>query len=333
MISTIELFKALPIETKRKKTDKKLLEKTIKKGFVFSPEVVANYTNYDELINLVEEVIGISGEKLNNSFHKSWAKVRDASIEQLVVEQLVHYFTTYGFEDLGIYNENSIYVPNEKLELPENIDGIELTVIKGYTKKELKTKLLNLLSSGIALGEDTIKNVLDVANFVGISEKNVEDIKNKEVRVALYDNLKMFPNKPIEFLRYLIYKATNKTLLIKSSDLIEEIKNTEDVKSIDKLFKDFEKKNGLSSLAEIFYRFKPIFLAFRKNDILKSRINKIRKLAVKYHKPMSEDYLNSITAKLKKGEKINKKKLEEELKKVNIFRKIRLAYALKYRTI
>jgi hypothetical protein len=61
-------------------------------------------------------------------------------------------------------------------------------------------------------------------------------------------------------------------------------------------------------------------------------INKIRKLAKKHHRPMKEDYLNEVTAKIKKGEMIEEKKLKTELNKVNTFRKIRLSYALKFRT-
>ena len=65
---------------------------------------------------------------------------------------------------------------------------------------------------------------------------------------------------------------------------------------------------------------------------LKTIINRVRKLAIKYHRPMSEDYLNEITAKIKKGEIIDIDKLKSELERVNVFRKIRLAYALRYRT-
>jgi len=65
---------------------------------------------------------------------------------------------------------------------------------------------------------------------------------------------------------------------------------------------------------------------------LKTIINRMRKLAVKYHQPMPEDYLNEITAKIKKGETIDIDKLKSELEKFNVFRKIRLAYALKFRT-
>lgn len=332
MESTIRLFKAVPIKTKRKKINKELLEKTIKKGFIFSPEVVYNYTNYNELIGLVEKTIGITAEELNSSFHKSWKKVKEADIELLVMEQLIHYLTTYGFKEMGIYNKDSVYIPSEKLEIPDiDIENLKLVVIKGYTKEELKVKLLDLLNSGIALKEETMDDVLDVSTFLELGEEEIKEIKNKEVKVALYDYLNLVPEAPVEFLRYIVYKAVDKTLLIKSPELIAEIKDQKNL-NIVKLFRDYDKEHGLDRLAEIFYRFKPLFLAFRTNQKLKIIINKLRRLAVKYHKPMQEDYLNSITSKIKKGEKIEVKRLKDELEKVNVFRKIRLSYALKFRT-
>lgn len=361
MESTIKLFKALPIKTEKKKIDKRLFKKTIKFGFVFSPEVIANYSNYDALIDMIRKTIGITAEELNNSFHKSWQKIKEADLEDLVVEQLAHYMTTYGkespeeylvekeiewdIEDLSekvselndiemdkIWDKDYIYIPKEVLKIPKlNIDDIKLVVIKGYTKEQLREKLINLLNSGIALTEETLKAVLDIATFVELQEKEISNIKNKEVKSALYDYLNMFPENPTEFLRFAVYKTTNKTLLIKNEELIKEIKEKSTLGAL-KLFQDYDKKYGLKRLAEIFYRFKPILLAFRTNKGMKTITNRIRKLAVKYHKPLPEDYLNLITFKLKNQETINKKKLEEELEKVNIFRKIRLAYALKFRT-
>ncbi len=334
MKSTIKLFKALEIKNKRKKNPSKaLLEKTIRKGFIFSPEVISNYSDYSKLIKVVEKELGLSGEQMNNAFHKSWEKIKTADIEQLVMEQIVHYITTYGFEKLGIYNEESVYIPKEKLEIPGLKEDIRLFIIKGYTKKELKEKLLVLLSSGIALKEDTINAIIEVSKLVILSSKEIDLIRNKEVKIRLYDELKTIPENPLEFLRYLVYKTTGESLLIKNKKLTEMIKekNSGNTRT---LLNRYHKKYGLTRLAEIFYRFKPIFLAFKREEILgiNSKINKIRKLAIKHHKPMPEDYLNSITGKIKNKKKINRIKLNEELSKVNIFRKVRLAYALNYRT-
>ncbi len=333
MKATIRLFKAVPIETKRKKNpSKELLKSTLKRGFIFSPEVISNYKDLKKLIELVENEIGLTPEKLTNTFHKSWKKVRDAPIEQLIIEQLIHYFTTYGFEELGIYNKESVYIPSEKLEIPKLKEGgINITVIHGYTKKELKEKLLNLLSSGIALHQETIVDIYEVCKFVKINKNDLEKIKNKEVKIKLYDELGIVPKNSVEFLRYIIYKTTESTLIIKNAKIIEQIKEGVDNNIVD-IFAKYKKEYGLQTLAETFYRFKPLYLAFRKHDSLKPIINKIRKLAKTYHEPMEEDYLNNITEKIKNDKGIVNQMLLKELSNVNIFRKIRLAYALKFRT-
>ncbi len=330
--ATIRLFKALPIENKKKKNpSKELVERTVKRGFVFSPVVVANYTDYDELISLVEKEIGLTPERMNSSFHKSWKKVKEAPIEQLVMEQIVHYMTTYGFKEMGIFSSESVYIPCEALDIPElESNQVKLVVINGYTKVEFKEKLLKLLGTGIALGERTIKDVVEIANFVGINEEDVSSINNKEVKCIMYEKFGILPKNPTEFLRYVVYMDTKETLLIKNESLLDKIGTIKE--DCENSFQDYSDKYGLEKLAEIFYRFKPIFLAFKRYKGYKSHINKIRKLAIKHHKPMPEDYLNTVTRRLKKGETITRKKLDEELGKVNIFRKIRLAYALKYRT-
>jgi hypothetical protein len=335
MRSTLRLFRALPVENKRKKkANSGLLEKTISKGFIFSPEVIYNYSEM-ELIHLAETIekeIGLTPEQMNSSFHKSWKKIKEASIEQLYLEQIIHYLTTYGFEQLGIYDKDSVYIPSEKLEIPDiDVDNVYLIFIKGYNKNEFKEKLLNLLASGIALSKETIDDVIDVALWLELNERDVEGIKNKETKAILYDYLDLVPENPTEFLRYIIYKATEKTLLIKNKELVEGIKSGKNV-GIIKLLTKYDKEHGLEKLAEIFLRFKPLFLAFKTNPQLNKIINRIRKLAVKHHKPMKPDYLNEITPKLRRGEELDIGLLESELNRVNIFRKIRLAYALKFRT-
>lgn len=327
----IRLFKALPVENKQGKTDEDLLKQTVSKGFIFAPEVVYNYPDIARIIELVDKAYGRSPEELNQTFHKSWAKVRNASIEQLVTEQIIHYFTTYGFEALGIYDKDSVYIPNEQLDAPQLKDGIRLVVIKGYTKEELKDKLLELLSSGVALHKDTISDVLDVASFVGLSEDDIDKVRNKEVKAALYDYFGIVPGNPTEFLRYAVYRATNKTLLIKNMALTTEIKGRDNL-DIARYFDLYEKEFGLARLAEIFYRFKPLFLAFRTNSKLKRTINKIRRLAKTNHKPMPRDLLNDVTAEIARGNKLDFVEFMTALEHASAFRKIRLAYALKFRT-
>jgi hypothetical protein len=358
MKATLSLFNALPIKEKCTKIDTELMHRTIKYGFIFSPEVVANYDDYDKLIGMVREVFGLSAEELNSTFHKSWAKVKNTPLEQLAVEQIAHYLTTYGKEDPTRYalekelqwgiddlsakiadlddieldragEEGYVYIPKEALKIPGiEMDSIKLVVIRGYTIDELKEKLLQLLESGIALKENTVKAVVEVATFVGLDD--LTRVKNKEVRAHLYEHLGLVPTDPVEFLRYAVFAATGSALLIKSSDLIRSIR-IGDVTRATLLFQKYEQQYGFSPLAQIFYRFKPIFLAFRTNSVMRSYTNTIRRLAVKYHTPMPEDYLNTVTARLTRSGGVSHSRLKAELDKATTFRKVRLAYALNYR--
>lgn len=336
MKALLRLFRAVKVDSKGEKgSSESVLARTLRSGFIFSPEVVYNHTEEEllALAEVIENEIGLTPEQMNSSFHKSWQKVSEASIEQLFLEQIVHYFTTYGFEFLGVYDENSVYIPSEMLEIPDiDMGDINIVVIRGYEKEEIKAKLMDLLASGVALHEDTIKDVVDVAKDVGIGREDLDDIKNKEVKIALCNHLGMVPRDPIEFLRYVIFEITGKTLIIKDPATIEGIKESDRLNKAYDFFKLYQSECGLEKLAEVFYRFKPLLLAFKAAKPMRPIINKIRKLAHKYHKPMREDYLNEITSLIKNEGAIDKERLERCLEKVNPFRKIRLAYALKYRT-
>lgn len=332
MESTLRLFKALPISNKAEaKDDPSVLQKTLPYGFIFDPGVIANYPDTGHIIDLVNAAYGRNSQELNQSFHKSWAKVRDASHEELVLEQLLHYFTTYGFEALGIYDKDTVYIPNEELQAPELEEGIRLVVIRGYTKEELKQKLLQLLGLGVALSEQTVADVLDVASFVGLEETDIDKVRNKEVKVALYDYFGIVPGDPSEFLRYVVYRASNQTLLIKNKTLTSQLQGRDNL-DVARYFDIYEREFGLARLAQIFYRYKPIFLAFRTNTKLKKSVNRIRRLAVANHKPMPRDFLNDITAEIGRGNKLEFRDFIEALEQASVFRKIRLAYALKFRT-
>ncbi|MFX0099414.1 MAG: hypothetical protein ACFFCS_07510 [Candidatus Hodarchaeota archaeon] len=334
MRSTIRLFQAVPVKVREgTQPTAEIMERTIPHGFILSGDIVKNYgkAELDNIIEVAIKEVGLSAKEMNASFHKSWEKIQKASLCQLVVEQLVHYMTTYGFEALGVYDKSKVFIPWEKLEIPDlKTEDLSLVVIKGYTEDELREKLHKLLSSGIALKEETIKDVTDLATYLDISEAELAEVKNKEVRVALYDYLGKVPEHPVEFLRFLVYKSINKTLLIKNKETFDAIR-AQDNLGIIRQVSEYKEVHGLEPLSTIFYRFKPLFLAFRNNKRMKQYVNEIRRLAREHHEPMKEDYLNQVTATLKRGEPIDLADLEKKLSKVNIFRKIRLAYALKFR--
>lgn len=325
MLATLRLFKAVPV-TDHASVTPVAVERTVPFGFVLAPDVVRNGPDLDKLLAEIQQLYGTDARRLNEAFHKSWDKVANAPIAQLVAEQAVHYLTTYGFEALGVFDHSSVYVPGEALEVPELTDGLHLVIIRGLTNDELRAELLVLLSSGIALSETTLADVLEVATFVGFDADDVALVRNREAKAALYTYLGTVPADPVEFLRFIIYKATNTTLLIKNEDLISRLKASQSLEII-RAFELYDKNYGLARLGQIFYRFKPLFLALRTSARMRQIINQIRRAARTQHQPLPTDGLNQVTARLARGEKPDLSRLET----ASAFRKVRLAYALKYR--
>ncbi len=314
--ATLRLFKVLPLaeETYTSTEYNEFLKKTIPLGFIVARDAFTPYIKLD----------GLTPAELNASFHKSWAKVRDTDAFQLRLEQVVHYITTYGYESIGL--EADAYIPAETLEIPKLTK--DLIIIKSITNEDLKIKLLKLLSTGIALAESTIGYVFEIAKCVGINGTDLTQIKNKEVACKLYQSLDMVPNDPVEYLRYAVYLTTGKTLLIKNEQLIEAIKWG----THDEAHKLFKKHPCLVSLASIFNRYKPLFLAFKQSELMSPIINRISKLSKRYHEPMEPNYVNGITDKIKNDIPVAFAELNRHLKDMNVFQKTKLAYALKYRT-
>ncbi|UMQ41846.1 hypothetical protein MKS83_20990 [Chryseobacterium sp. Y16C] len=223
----------------------------------------------------------LNGTDLNKTFHKSWQKIKNSTRFQLLVEQINHYVSTYGSNF-----QAEIYIPNEVLDIP----GLKLNfkVIKAYSKEEMTEKCLALLKSGIALKEETIDDILNILHHeLEYDFTGKENIRNKEAVIKIADRYDIYPENPVEFFRYVIYKTTKETLLIKNDDLINDIKQSKFNPTY--LFESF----GLEKMAEIFNRFKPLFLAY-KNRASKT-INKISKLSKVYHQPLVSNPLNNAT--------------------------------------
>ncbi|WP_066116984.1 hypothetical protein [Geminocystis sp. NIES-3709] len=306
-------------DKKKKNLPESVLVRTIQNGYILEDTIAPD----ENLLNLIESVVGISGIKANSAFHKSWKIIQDSSMESLVTQQIIHYITTYGFERLGIYREDAVYIPKEILELPAITDDIPLVVIKAMTAEEILEQIINL-ADGIALAQETLDDIMDIIKSHNFNPSFVEKIGNRELKALLYDFYGIVPSEPVEFLRHLISKLTDESLLIKNKYLIDKIKQSNG-KFLDTLL-----KKAPDDLASIFFRFKPLFLAMKSISSNKRYFNQLRKKANKLHKPLPVDYLNNVTSQIK-YEKLDLETLAQKIKKATIFRKIRLAYALKYR--
>lgn len=325
--ATLRLFNAIQVDTSShtitlpasKALTEDIIKRCIRNGYILNPAITVSA----EMLNSIEDIIGISGIKANSAFHKSWAVIKDATTETLVTQQIMHYMTTYGCEALGTYQKEFVFIPNETLELPEIKDDIRLVIIKALTSDELLEKIIGL-GSGIALSEEVLIDIMTIVKANDYSMDFPAMIANRELKARLYDHFGIVPSEPVEFLRHLISKLTDESLLIKNEKLIVAIKESSG-KFLDELI-----RKAPENLASIFYRFKPLFLAMKSISDNKSFFNKLRKNAVKMHEPKPEDYLENVTFRIKR-DRLNWDVLKRKLKDASIFRKIRLGNALMYR--
>ena len=289
-------------------------------------------TASEEVVNEAIKQYGKDGILWNQTFHKDFKTVAETPEAILIIQQLVHYITTYGFEALGIYDESTVYIPAEKLEVPSlDVENIKLIAINALTEDEVKDKMMVLLTSGIALSKQTIDDVMELSDM--IDKDRFDEVSNREVRIALYHKYNVMPKDPEAFLRYLIYELTYQTLKIQNRDLINYLSmrsqmDSELVYNLLIAYGNFEK------LSSIFLRNKNLFLALKhevKNNKYQAKvnsiINKLRKLAKTNHKPLKKAVLDSLTSDATISDEV----LTAALNKVTTFREVRLLNTLNYR--
>jgi hypothetical protein len=296
-MSTIKLFnKAL----KGSEVDYNNLQQLgLKIGYLVHPECATNE---------VKEFLESQKIDFTSTFYQKWKDVTSKNRLELFVDQAIHYMSTYGTDF-----EGEPALPEKTAEMPEFKN---FKTILPVTKEEVGKRCNDMLSSGIALDQKTIEMILSILKQIDYP-LDIDIIKNKEALVIIADKKGILPTNPVETLRFLVYKATGKSLLIKDKETIEKIKESNlDLSSY---------KLNYESLSEIFLRFKPLFLAFKKaNSKNIALINKLRKLANKNHKPIKKGYFETLLTDF-----TGLGKLPEKLKEINNFKKITLLEAIK----
>jgi hypothetical protein len=280
---SLRLFNAVVVADKRDSGT--VYELNEQRGVVIAPSAMHRIT---DIKRYVEEK-HLTGSELNSTFYSNWNKVRTVSLEDRLCDQILHYFSTYGLEFLGLDSPDYIYLPNPGVkDVPERL---QLLVIKGVTKVSMQEACFKLLSSGVALKQETIEDILYVLQTdCGYKFTGSEVIRNREAQVMIYDQTGVFPTDSESVLRYLVYKATGETLVIKNKQLISKI-----VVSGYTL----PQKLNFVEMSKTFNRYKPIWLAFKKSNKENTAIvNKIAKLSKTFHTPMKPNVLANITSLL-----------------------------------
>jgi hypothetical protein len=268
--------KALQNSKTYNKGYKTYLKKLAKYGIAISKDTFTHLWDTDAFLEEVATKFLKEGEDSRTLF-LSWDKVANAALEELYFDTIIHYMRVAIF--------------SEDLVLPEEFRKItkysKLTVIEPISKREAKKELRNLLYKNISYDIDTLEMILKYSSLLDI-DIDITKVKNKELEIKLLIEKDIIPSNAEQFFRKILYP----NLLIKNKFSISRIKEiTPSLK--DQVLTDI----GLEKLSEDFYRFKPLFLALK--DKFSRDVNKIRRLAVKNHKPkVIPDYLQLTSKEL-----------------------------------
>lgn len=282
----------------------------LRKGILLLDENNAPFSGYisARLMEAICDRYEVSN-RLNNPFHATWDKVANADYRQLVVEQVLHYLSTYGREAFGL--GAAPVVPTENFQFPDNQPLlVESLTIMRVVDAEVANDIVEHTLTTVAAPHKN--DMVFYSTYCKNTTLFPEKVKSNELRTLLYTMKDLYPENEDEFIRYLLYRSIGSTLVIKNKKTIKTIKNAMKDGNIARFVLTGFQKANLPKLARNFLRLKPIYLAFKTPDTA-SYINKIRRLADIYHKPMSDLRVANLSNLFYQGENGKAKKVIEKM--------------------
>ena len=147
---------------------------------------------------LAIDTLGLDNETWSGTLHKSWDKVENVSDEQLIFEQVIHYFSTYGMEFLGL--PAMPVIPHEDIISDKNA----LPNVKAFTVIRVvdAEDALKIIEEYICDIKSPHKN--EVEAIISLMEKTsltADDLTSFELKIARYDQLGTVPANGQDFLQ------------------------------------------------------------------------------------------------------------------------------------
>lgn len=277
------------------------------------------------MLRIAADLYGIDPAALNATFYKSREQVVDRHPFQLFVDQIVHYMGTYGRETMGL--KPITLIPMQELDVPDvDLSKMKVTVIRlvgnGQVCDEI-TKTLNTTKTPSKRVVNAVRELLPLLHFV-----MVDDIRSFELMTLVCDQMGVVPTEGKNFLRFLIYKTIGTTMVVNNVRTAKAISNAAD-QCGDQTYNLLARASKVS-LAAIFLRYKNLFLAFKSHKGCAPVINRLRRMADTYHRPMSDvsvqNYISlAIQGRTKDMEKVREKMDNRELVKVMNAMALRMA--------
>lgn len=276
----IDFFKVALVDPSTTLDPKVINQTAMKRGYIVHPYCCTD----DVSIWLDDQEVNY-----NATFYKTWKDITSKSRLELAIDQLISYAINYGLDgNFDMNDKDYSLVPDIR----------KYKVILPVSVEELYNKCLNVLFSGIALKQSTMEALCDfVIKYRGrdretghILDFEIDNIKNKEAQIYICDQMRICPNEKFALLRYIVYKVTGETQIVKDKYILQRMK----------IGRRFDlgvlTEKQLEGLASIFHRYKPVFLGLKSHPFpcQKYIINRLRRMANALHKPLEVGFWESV---------------------------------------
>ena len=288
MNNLIKFFNAA-LTTGTKVDEQQVLSEGAKRGYIIHPDCCTQ-----EVLDFLKT----QEFNPNSTFYKTWADITEKNRFELFLDALMHYASTYGTD-----YEGEVYCPNGD---PIKINYKTYLVIRPVTEKEMFDLCVNCVTAGAALANETLKSI---TNFIIAQIKtnhyqlDLDAVANRDALCIISKECGIFPTRGENIIRTLFYQVFGdptpiqghtqlNALLGRSGRRGRKYVPTSDVSGIDLTgLTDGQMKE----LARVFLRYKKFLLGLKKNKKNAPVINRLRRMAKTYHKPMIKGFWENIT--------------------------------------
>ena len=258
-------------------------------------------------LGFLENMITVPSE-LSDAFYQDWQTVAKSSEASLLMNSLLHYLTA---------DSDNQYMPERIMVVPELLIK-HVTLVKVIDFTEFVSKLRELMVSVTTLDSNLIARIAAIVPKLDLGI-NIRDVKSRELALILYAVKGIVPEDADEFMRFLVYKATDEALLIKDRKTITAFEeNAKTLTAHLQLYTETFGYKGYKRLAGHFNRQRLLYLAIKRNSpASKTIINKIARLSKQKHIPFIKPAIETLYEKA------------GEMSEVEIYEIIAKAYTMK----
>lgn len=279
----------------------------------------------------------------NSTFYKTWKDITSKTRQEIFIDQVKHYASTYGTLSEEYLNAVYTVARDGTLDVQYNIDGKVWTpagnsflvdwkkfkVIKAATVDEIKDSIFGMFKSGAALSQTTIQLCIEFLKDYKIPiHQEIDEVKNREAQAILAVEFGSFPSDEFGILRAIVYQYTGSTMLIKSREVINTIASRNGFVPRKQFDFAILSEHQLQKLSRIFYRYKLLFLAMKGYADNAKYINKIRRYAIKNHKPLKKGFWETCLTVVEEDVNQKLETAKISVKDLNNFRKVQLLQSI-----